>query len=142
MCAYMYVYNVIFKLGFERYRGGIVLVGRGIVRGKCPGELSRGEMSGPAKPICILTYLRVSVVVTLPSVFWPVSLQVWTLLLACVTFSLSVAVYPSVLQSIVFLSLCVFLSVCHSIYAEAFFLAVKANFNASSSDLIVLHVSQ
>src|SRR6218665_3731687 len=30
-CIYIYIY-VIFKLGFERYRGGIVLVGRGIVR--------------------------------------------------------------------------------------------------------------
>src|SRR6218665_3400586 len=40
----MYVYNVILKLGFERY-GGIVLVGMGncpggIVRGKCPFPLN------------------------------------------------------------------------------------------------------
>src|SRR6218665_4176131 len=56
MCICIYVYimyacvhtciYVIFKLGFERYRGGIVLVGRGIVRGGyCPGEVSGGELS-------------------------------------------------------------------------------------------------
>ena len=39
VCIHVCIY-VIFKLGFERY-GGIVLVGRG----NCPGELS-GEFSG------------------------------------------------------------------------------------------------
>src|SRR6218665_1027686 len=34
-CIHVCIY-IIFKLGFERY-GGIVLVGRGIVRGNCPG---------------------------------------------------------------------------------------------------------
>src|SRR6218665_2086353 len=52
ICMYVYMYAcvhtciyiyVIFKLGFEQYRGGIVLVGRG----NCPGgELSGGEVSG------------------------------------------------------------------------------------------------
>src|SRR6218665_1763753 len=43
MCAYVYV---IFKLDFERYRGGIILVGRGncpwgnFRGGNCPGEMS------------------------------------------------------------------------------------------------------
>ena len=51
ICMHVYIHvciYVIFKLGFERYGGGIVLVGRG----NCPGgivrgELSRGECPGP-----------------------------------------------------------------------------------------------
>src|SRR6218665_4141155 len=66
VCMYLYVYAcmyicmhvcidvciyVILKLGFERYKGGIVLVGRGncpggIVRGNCPG----GKCPGPPEP--------------------------------------------------------------------------------------------
>src|SRR6218665_591927 len=45
ICMYVYMYAcvhtcmyVIFKLGFERYRGGIVLVGRG----NCPGGIVQG----------------------------------------------------------------------------------------------------
>src|SRR6218665_2638835 len=53
MCICMYVYicmhvcihvciYVIFKLGFERYGGGIVLVGRW----NCPGGIVRGSVRG------------------------------------------------------------------------------------------------
>src|SRR6218665_458980 len=52
VCIHVCIY-VIFKLGFEPYGGGIVLVGRGVVWGivRERRELSRGEMSGP--PIAI-----------------------------------------------------------------------------------------
>ena len=54
VCIHVCIY-VIFKLGFERY-GGIVLVGRGnIPGGKCPGGLSRGEMSGPRSKLPLLS---------------------------------------------------------------------------------------
>ena len=44
-CIHVCIY-VIFKLGFERYGEGIVLVGRG----NCPGEVSGGEeMSVPLR---------------------------------------------------------------------------------------------
>ena len=52
MCIYMYVYMYAclhtcmyvcnFQVEFWAIQGGIVLVGRGIVRGNCPGELSGG----------------------------------------------------------------------------------------------------
>ena len=42
-CVHTYIYiYVIFKLGFERYRGGIVLVGKG----NCPEEVSGGIVQG------------------------------------------------------------------------------------------------
>src|SRR6218665_82471 len=44
VCIHVCIY-VIFKLGFEWY-GVIVLVGRGIVRGNCPGEVSEGIVRG------------------------------------------------------------------------------------------------
>src|SRR6218665_812554 len=48
VCIHVCIY-VSFKLGFERYGGGIVLVGRGIVRGKlyrgkCPGPLATASI--------------------------------------------------------------------------------------------------
>src|SRR6218665_200089 len=48
MCACMYCMHVIFKLDFERYGGGIVLVGRdNCPGGNCPeGELSGGIVLG------------------------------------------------------------------------------------------------
>jgi len=50
VCIHVCIY-VIFKLGFEWYEGGIVLVGRGNCLGNCPGEVSggivRGDMSVP-----------------------------------------------------------------------------------------------
>ena len=60
ICMYVYMYACvhtcmynIFKLGFERY-GGIVLVGRGNCPGwNCPG----GKCPGPAKPaFCHCTF--------------------------------------------------------------------------------------